>query len=192
MKTFLKNPEKKGAYMAQRTKSKQMKIKQPSLKGMKNTKYLGHFAQDKYIQKGHNLSGVFPTADIEKFAVSNPFEAKGEMQRRQGIVEQEYKKLNQQAEEAVSSSQARAENIYNQFVKETPNWQGRNFAQDWTLSNYIEYQSPSEGQTPQQQRIKEWNSQIRQERLSGLQESQKIAQEMSSLRGRRKKFLEEL
>lgn len=89
MKIFLKNPEKKEVYMAQRTKSKQMKIKQPSLKGMKNTKYLGHFAQDKYIQKGHNLSGVFPTADIEKFAVSNPFEANLEMQRRQNQINKE-------------------------------------------------------------------------------------------------------
>jgi hypothetical protein len=34
-----------------------MKIKKPSLKGIKNTEYLGHFAQDKYIEKGHNLSG---------------------------------------------------------------------------------------------------------------------------------------
>ncbi len=29
-------------------------MKKPSLKGMQNTKYLGHFAQDKYIQMGHN------------------------------------------------------------------------------------------------------------------------------------------
>lgn len=34
-----------------------MSIKKPSLKGMANTKYLGHFAQDKYIQQGHNFSG---------------------------------------------------------------------------------------------------------------------------------------
>ena len=34
-----------------------MKIKKPSLKGMKNCGYLGHFAQDKYMEKGHNLSG---------------------------------------------------------------------------------------------------------------------------------------
>lgn len=33
-----------------------MKIKKPSLKGMKHTEYLGHFAQDKYMEKGHNLS----------------------------------------------------------------------------------------------------------------------------------------
>lgn len=35
-----------------------MKIKKPSLKGMNNTKYLGHFAEDKYIQQGHNDSGT--------------------------------------------------------------------------------------------------------------------------------------
>lgn len=29
-------------------------IKKPSLKGMSNMGYLGHFAQDKYIQMGHN------------------------------------------------------------------------------------------------------------------------------------------
>lgn len=31
-----------------------MKIKRPSLKGKANLGYLGHFAQDKYIQAGHN------------------------------------------------------------------------------------------------------------------------------------------
>lgn len=63
-----------------------MKIKRPSLKGIKNTKYLGHFAQDKYIHKGHNLSGVFnvsrqPSA-IEMMAPSNPFDITTERNRR--------------------------------------------------------------------------------------------------------------
>jgi hypothetical protein len=31
-----------------------MKIKKPTLSGMKNFGYLGHFAQDRYIQAGHN------------------------------------------------------------------------------------------------------------------------------------------
>lgn len=31
-------------------------MKRPSLKGMKHFEYLGHFAQDKYIQMGHNES----------------------------------------------------------------------------------------------------------------------------------------
>jgi hypothetical protein len=31
-----------------------MKVKKPSLKGMQHTKHLGHFAKDKFIQKGHN------------------------------------------------------------------------------------------------------------------------------------------
>lgn len=30
--------------------------KKPSVKGMANTGYLGHFAQDKHIQAGHNTS----------------------------------------------------------------------------------------------------------------------------------------
>lgn len=34
-----------------------MKIKKPSLKGIKNCEYLGHFAQDKYLEQGHNFSG---------------------------------------------------------------------------------------------------------------------------------------
>lgn len=34
-----------------------MKIKKPSLKGVKNCGYLGHFAQDQYLEKGHNFSG---------------------------------------------------------------------------------------------------------------------------------------
>jgi hypothetical protein len=34
-----------------------MKIKKPSLKGIANTAYLGHFASDQHIQKGHNYSG---------------------------------------------------------------------------------------------------------------------------------------
>jgi hypothetical protein len=32
-------------------------MKKPSLKGMKHTEYLEHFAQDKFIQQGHNDSG---------------------------------------------------------------------------------------------------------------------------------------
>jgi hypothetical protein len=62
-----------------------MKIKKPSLKGMKNTKYLGHFAQDKYIQKGHNLSGVLPmTQQVQMSAgtATNPFDYANERQRR--------------------------------------------------------------------------------------------------------------
>lgn len=34
-----------------------MKIKKPSLKGMKNCGYLGHFAKEKYLCAGHNFSG---------------------------------------------------------------------------------------------------------------------------------------
>lgn len=42
-----------------------MKIKRPSLKDMKNCEYLGHFAQDKYIQQGHNDS-KWPGDKMEK------------------------------------------------------------------------------------------------------------------------------
>lgn len=34
-----------------------MKIKKPSLKGMKNCGYLGHFGKEKYLSQGHNFSG---------------------------------------------------------------------------------------------------------------------------------------
>lgn len=34
-----------------------MKIKKPSLKGMKNCEYLGHFGKEKYLSQGHNFSG---------------------------------------------------------------------------------------------------------------------------------------
>jgi hypothetical protein len=34
-----------------------MKIKRPSVRGMKNVSYLGRFQKDKYIQDGHNFSG---------------------------------------------------------------------------------------------------------------------------------------
>jgi hypothetical protein len=65
-----------------------MKIKKPSLKGMKHTKYLGHFAQDKYIEKGHNLSGVLPmTREVQMAAgtASNPFDLAVEQERRRDI-----------------------------------------------------------------------------------------------------------
>lgn len=62
-----------------------MKIKRPSLKGIKNTQYLGHFAQDKYIRKGHNLSGVLPmTREVQaaQGVAMNPFDLAAERQRR--------------------------------------------------------------------------------------------------------------
>lgn len=70
-----------------------MKIKRPSLKGMKNTKYLGHFAQDKYIEKGHNLSGVLPVARLSNpnaaaQMLTNPFDLQQERARRQEIQRQ--------------------------------------------------------------------------------------------------------
>ena len=72
-----------------------MKIKRPSLKGMKNTKYLGHFAQDKYIKKGHNLSGVLPVQEMTTLQpqVSNPFDVQVERQRRQDMINAEAAKV---------------------------------------------------------------------------------------------------
>lgn len=35
-----------------------MKIKKPTMSGMKDCGYLGHFAQDKYLEKGHNTNGT--------------------------------------------------------------------------------------------------------------------------------------
>ena len=70
-----------------------MKIKRPSLKGMKHTKYLGHFAQDKYIQQGHNFSGRFPLfrepSQLEMMGPSNAFDATNEFKRRQEQVDAE-------------------------------------------------------------------------------------------------------
>jgi hypothetical protein len=70
-----------------------MKIKKPSLKGMKNTKYLGHFAQDKYIQQGHNFSGSYPLfrqqSELEKAQASNVWSREGELANRQAMVDKE-------------------------------------------------------------------------------------------------------
>jgi len=43
-----------------------MKIKKPSLKGMKNCEYLQHFCQDKYIEQGHNFSGKISLSDYAR------------------------------------------------------------------------------------------------------------------------------
>jgi chromosome segregation ATPase len=77
-----------------------MKIKKPSLKGMKNTKYLGHFAQDKYMEKGHNLSGRFPMfrepSQLEMMEAANPFDATAELKRREQQVASEVAALGAQ------------------------------------------------------------------------------------------------
>lgn len=66
-----------------------MKIKKPSLKGIKNTKYLGHFAKDEYIQKGHNFSGRpqlnQEPSQLEMMGQSNPFDVASERTRRYNI-----------------------------------------------------------------------------------------------------------
>ena len=77
-----------------------MKIKRPSLKGIKNTKYLGHFAQDKYIQQGHNFSGSYPLfkqqSEIEKAGASNPFDVQAERASRQSMIDQKVAELRAQ------------------------------------------------------------------------------------------------
>lgn len=76
-----------------------MKIKKPSLKGMKNTGYLGHFAQDEYIQQGHNFSGQVPLfrepSQLEMAGPANPFDATNELSRRQAQVDAEATALRQ-------------------------------------------------------------------------------------------------
>jgi len=73
--------------MKKKSQPKKMEIKRPSLKGQKNMGYLGHFAQDNYIQKGHNLSGQFPMfrepSQLEMMGPANPFDAMAERNRRQ-------------------------------------------------------------------------------------------------------------
>lgn len=60
---------------------KDPKIKRPSVKGMQNTGYLGHFSQDKYIQKGHNLSWLSPAAGLSSNAAqSHALSVAGKMQ----------------------------------------------------------------------------------------------------------------
>jgi inorganic triphosphatase YgiF len=76
-----------------------MKIKKPSLKGMKNTEYLGHFAKDEYIQQGHNFSGQVPLfrepSQLEMMGPANPFDATNELSRRQAQVDAEATALRQ-------------------------------------------------------------------------------------------------
>ena len=118
--------------MKAKKKQPSMQIKRPSLKGMKNTKYLGHFAQDGYIQKGHNLSGIFdiyrqPSA-IEMTAPSNPFDASQECQRRMaqtGIKEEELAGIDPEAQLAAQDLERANRDLYGaeqayQKVAKTP------------------------------------------------------------------------
>lgn len=151
---------------SKQSKSKQMKIKQPSLKGMKNTSYLGHFAQDEFIKQGHNFSGRVQmskftgTPDIERFAVSNPFEAQAEFARRQEQVKQEMAAIQDPAMEQLRQLGEAMPSLYQQFGDTTQAIQAQQRA----------------GQVYRAQ------SDVRQQ----------LNQQMESLRGRRKKFLEEL
>lgn len=151
---------------SKQSKSKQMKIKQPSLKGMKNTSYLGHFAQDEFIKQGHNFSGRVEmskfsgTPDIERFAVSNPFEAQAEFARRQEQVKQEVAAIEGPAMEQLRQLGEAMPSLYQQFG-------------DTTEANQSQQRA---GQVYRAQ------SAVRQQ----------LNQQMESLRGRRKKFLEEL
>lgn len=76
--------------MKKKSQPKKMEIKRPSLKGQRNMGYLGHFSQDKYIQKGHNLSGQFPMfrepSQLEMMGPANPFDAMAERKRREAEV----------------------------------------------------------------------------------------------------------
>lgn len=48
-----------------------MSIKKPSVKGLAHASYLGHFAQDKHIQAGHNTNKTPSMLDIVKDKLSN-------------------------------------------------------------------------------------------------------------------------
>lgn len=76
--------------MKKKPQPKKMEIKRPSLKGQKNIGYLGHFSQEKYLQKGHNLSGQFPMfrepSQLEMMGPANPFDATAERKRREAEV----------------------------------------------------------------------------------------------------------
>lgn len=50
-----------------------MKNSKPSLKGMKHVGYLGHFAKDKHIQRGHNSNGV---VTVRQLAAEDSTESK--------------------------------------------------------------------------------------------------------------------
>lgn len=151
---------------SKQSKSKQMKIKQPSLKGMKNTSYLGHFAQDEFIKQGHNFSGRVEmskftgTPDIERFAVSNPFEAQAEFARRQEQVKQEIAAIEDPAMENLRRIQEQMPSLYETF-----------------------------GDSDEAKA-----AQMRSSLLHGANRLQRsmLNQQLESLRGRRKKFLEEL
>lgn len=151
---------------SKQSKSKQMKIKQPSLKGMKNTSYLGHFAQDEFIKQGHNFSGRVEmskftgTPDIERFAVSNPFEAQAEFARRQEQVKQEIAAIEDPARESLR-----------RIKEQMP-------------TRYAQFGDSDEAKA----------AQLASSLLSGAYNTQysMMNQQLESLRGRRKKFLEEL
>ena len=51
-----------------------MKIKKPSVKGMKHTEYLGHFAKDKYMCEGHNTSAFAKFKEKYGMQWSNNYE----------------------------------------------------------------------------------------------------------------------
>lgn len=111
-----------------------MKIKKPSLKGMKHTKYLGHFAQDKYMEKGHNLSGRFPMfrepSQLEMMGPSNPFDVSGELKRRE---EQAYQETLSQTREALKYINVLQDSMRDPSVALNP--QEEQMAKDWAKSD---------------------------------------------------------
>lgn len=166
---------------SKQSKSKQMKIKQPSLKGMKNTSYLGHFAKDEFIQKGHNFSGrvtvsnLQGTPDIERFAVSNPFEAQAEFARRQQEVGKEMDVFKKQI--------ADVEQLRNQRIADFQLQRPTSYSTVGAMSDYDRTMMARENALQQA---------IEAENLRTRSQVEGIQQQMESLRGRRKKFLEEL
>lgn len=43
-----------------------MRLKRPTLSGIKHTQYLGHFAQDRFIREGHNTVSVLREEELRE------------------------------------------------------------------------------------------------------------------------------
>jgi hypothetical protein len=159
---------------SKQSKSKQMKIKQPSLKGMKNTSYLGHFAQDQFIKQGHNFSGRF---DINRLSASpsgasNPFEATSELNRRKNELASEMNPLQRQLD---------ALELQRRSDLET----GRQQIADIQNFEYVNRVARPGSIAEVEKRMVEGDRNL-------ASQQQPIRQQMESYRGRRKKFIEEI
>lgn len=93
-----------------------MKLKKPSIKGMKNVGYLGHFSQDKFIQQGHNDSGTVPYRDYE-----NPEKRQkmydDEVAKRKSMKKSELKKYDKKMDEVLAKENNMSVPEYKYMIK---------------------------------------------------------------------------